>query len=100
MGPDGHPTVAGSLVWQARTEARLTQRQLAEAAQVPQSTIADIERGRRQPSIPLLQRILRAAGMEVRFVLSPVDGHDASLASDPAQDERVGALFRRAKRTG
>lgn len=78
----------------------MTQRQLAEAAKVPQSTIADIECGRRQPSIPLLQRILRAAGMEVRFVLSPVDDHDASLASDPAKDERVGALFRRANSTG
>lgn len=95
-----HPTVAGALVWQARTEAHLTQRQLAEAAQVPQSTVADIERGRRQPSIPLLQRILRAAGMELRFVLAPVDDHDASLARDPAKDERVGALFRRARVTG
>ena len=95
-----HSTVAGSLVWQARTGAQLTQRQLAEAAQVPQSTIADIERGRRQPSIPLLQRILRAAGMELRFVLSPVDDHDASLARDAAKDERVGALFRRSRVTG
>lgn len=75
-------TVAGSLVLQAPTEAQLTQRQLAEAAQVPQSTIADIERGRRPPSIPLLQRILRAAGMELRFVLSPLDDHAASLAPD------------------
>lgn len=94
------PTVAGSTVWQARTEAQLTQRQLAEAARVPQSTIAGIERGRRQPSIPLLQRILRAAGMEVRFVLAPVGDPDASLARDPARDERVGALFRRARITG
>lgn len=95
-----HSTVAAALVWQARTEARLTQRQLAEAAQVPQSTIADIERGRRQPSIPLLQRIVRAAGMELRFVLAPGDDHDASLARDPGKDERVGALFRRARLTG
>jgi len=87
-------TVAGSLVWQARTGARLTQRDLAVACGVPQSTIAAIERGRRQPSIPLLQRILRGAGMEVRLVLEPLDDHDASLVGDENRDRRVAELFR------
>jgi transcriptional regulator with XRE-family HTH domain len=86
-------TAAGSLVWQARTGARLTQRDLGVACGVPQSTIAAIERGRRQPSIPLLQRILRGAGMEVRLVLEPLDDHDASLVGDEDRDRRVAELF-------
>ena len=90
-------TVAGSLVWQARTEANLTQRQLADAAGVPQSTIAAIESGRRQPSIPLLQRLLRAAGRDLRFVLDALDDHDASIIPDPGRDDAVANLFRNAR---
>lgn len=93
-------TAAGSLVWQARTEARLSQRDLAVACGVPQSTIAAIERGRRQPSVPLLQRIVRGAGMEVRLVLAPVSDHDDSLVGDKDRDRRVAELFRSARVVG
>src|SRR5450755_4687449 len=54
--------VAGDLVRQARAEKRLPQRSLATAAGVPQSTIARIESGHMQPSLPLLYRLLAAAG--------------------------------------
>lgn len=36
----------------------MTQRELADVAQVAQSTIARIESGARQPSLPLLARVL------------------------------------------
>lgn len=91
-------TVAGSLVWQARTDAHLTQRELAAAADVPQSTVAAIEGGRRQPSIPLLQRLLRAAGKDLRFVLASLDDdHDASIAPNPQRDHDVARRFRAAQ---
>ncbi len=90
-------TVAGSLVWQARTDAHLTQRELAAAAGVPQSTVAAIEGGRRQPSIPLLQRLLRAAGKDLRFVLAELDDHDASIGPNPQRDHEVARRFRAAQ---
>ena len=92
-------TVAGSLVWQARTDARLTQRELAEVTGIPQSTIAAIERGRRQPSILLLERLVAGAGKQVRFVLAAAD-EEASLSEDRERDRRVAELFRSARKVG
>ena len=40
-------------------------------AGVPQSTIARIEGGHMQPSLPLLHRIVRAAGLKLRTALEP-----------------------------
>jgi len=74
-------TVAAGLVLMAREEAGLSQRELAERAGVAQSEIARIESGRREPSIPTLQRILSGAGVELRFRLAPLDDHDPVLAS-------------------
>lgn len=93
-------TIAGSLIWQARTDARLTQRDLAALTGVPQSTIGAIERGRRQPSLPLLERLVAGAGKEVRFVLATPDDHDATVAPDRSRDQRVANLFRSARRAG
>jgi transcriptional regulator with XRE-family HTH domain len=69
--------VAGDLVRQARAEKQLTQRSLATAAGVPQSTVARIESGHMQPSLPLLYRVLAAAGAQARTVLEPIEGVDA-----------------------
>ncbi len=48
----------------------MSQRDLARAAGVPQSTVATIESGRRQPSVAMLERLLDAAGfhLETRLV--------------------------------
>ena len=58
----------------------MSQRELAELAGVTQSEIAKIESGKREPSIPTLQRILAGAGLELRLRLAPIDNHDAVLA--------------------
>ena len=50
--------VAGELLRRTRAERRLSQRELARLAGVTQSTISDIESGKRQPSLPLLGRIV------------------------------------------
>jgi transcriptional regulator with XRE-family HTH domain len=75
---------AAGLVRLARARAGLTQRQLAERAGVPQSVIARIESGARQPTIPTLERVLAGAGTEVRYRLEPLDDHDDVLAAEQA----------------
>ena len=73
-------TTAGALLVLARQERDISQRELAELAGVAQSEIAKIESGKREPSIPTLQRILAGAGLELRLRLAPIDNHDAVLA--------------------
>lgn len=48
----------------------MSQRDLARAAGVPQSTVANIESNRQQPSVAMLERLLTAAGfrLEPRLV--------------------------------
>ncbi|MCY4026152.1 MAG: helix-turn-helix transcriptional regulator [Acidobacteria bacterium] len=58
-----------SLVREARKRARLTQAALGRRAGVPQSTIARIESGARTPSTDLVERLVRAAGFEIRVRL-------------------------------
>jgi transcriptional regulator with XRE-family HTH domain len=55
-------SMAGRMVRHARRSAGLTQRQLAAKAGIPQETIARIERGRVDPRISTLDRLLEAAG--------------------------------------
>jgi transcriptional regulator with XRE-family HTH domain len=68
----------GKLKWaqvvrQARSDARLTQRALAHLAGVPQPTVAEIESGRREPSLTLVSRLAEAAGfaLKIEFVSLP-----------------------------
>lgn len=75
------PTVAGSLVLQARLRMKLTQRQLAEKAGTAQSTVAAYERGTKDPTMGSLLRLLRAAGFDLRMRLEPHDDHDETLAA-------------------
>jgi len=60
------------------------QRDLAAAAGVPQSTIARIESGARQPSLPALARILAAVDLELRIDLAAYDDHDDILDATEA----------------
>jgi len=96
---------AGNLLRMARAKRGWTQRQLAEAAGVPQSTVGRIESGAMQPTLPLLDRIVVAADFDLRTRLEPYDDHDdildatrASLttrekaAHDKALRERVALL--------
>ena len=53
------------LLRDARSRARLSQRQLAKLAGAPQSTVARIETGALEPRIDTLERLLHAAGREL-----------------------------------
>jgi transcriptional regulator with XRE-family HTH domain len=51
----------------ARREAGLSQRALAAATGVSPSTIARIEKGRMEPTVALLTRLVEACGLELRM---------------------------------
>jgi transcriptional regulator with XRE-family HTH domain len=51
----------------ARRQAGLSQRALAAATGVSPSTIARIEKGRMEPTVALLTRLVAACGLELRM---------------------------------
>lgn len=98
MGPTTAGNVdrlAGNLVRLARAREGLSQRDLARVAHVPQSTISRIESGSRQPSLPVLARILAAVDLELRVALEPYDSHDDFY---DAEASRLTASERSARR--
>jgi transcriptional regulator with XRE-family HTH domain len=67
------------VVREARRRAGLTQAELARRAGVPQSTVGRIESGARVPSTELVERLVRAAGFELRVGLGEADPETDSL---------------------
>ena len=67
------------LIREARKRAGLTQTELAQHAGVPQSTVGRIESGARVPSTDLAERLIRAAGFELRVGLGEPDPDTDSL---------------------
>ena len=75
---------AGRLLRQARTQAGLTQTELAELAATSQSAIAAYEAGDREPTVPVLSRMIQATGGVLELGVVP----DRSLyrLADVARD--------------
>jgi transcriptional regulator with XRE-family HTH domain len=73
---------AWAIIREARQRAGLTQRELAQRARKAQSEIAKIERGRRDPTVTTLERLVRAAGYDLKIQLVPYDDHDERLVAD------------------
>ena len=65
----------------ARSRARLTQSELARRAGLTQSVVSDYERGRREPSLSTLSRLVAASGLDLAVDLV-----------EPAPRRRAGAL--------
>jgi transcriptional regulator with XRE-family HTH domain len=87
--------IAWALLQEARRRAALSQHELARRAGKPQSTIAKIERGRREPSLSTLEELVGAAGFELRIQLVPRDDHDLQLIDamlELTPDERLRQL--------
>ncbi|MGH3676164.1 MAG: helix-turn-helix transcriptional regulator [Mycobacterium sp.] len=99
IGPRSQRSIdawAGNVLRVVRAKAGLTQRQLAEKAGVPYSTIAKIESGNRQPTHPTMAKILAAVDLSVSTQLVPYDDHDDVLwvqeqRRSPAERARIAA---------
>jgi predicted nucleotidyltransferase/DNA-binding XRE family transcriptional regulator len=83
---------SADLLRRARTEARLSQTELAARAGVAQPVISAYESGRREPSLPMLTKLVEATGHRMRIQLLP-DSHDNRLP-----DTRLGRRLRRHRR--
>ena len=70
---------AWAIIREARARAGLSQRALAKRAGKAQSEIAKIERGRRDPTVSTLERLVRAAGFDLKIQFVPHDDHDERL---------------------
>jgi transcriptional regulator with XRE-family HTH domain len=77
---DAAPTLAAGIIRSARQKGGLTQRQLAEEAGISQQVVSAYETGRREPTLPTLLRLVRAAGLDLRFRLEALDPHDEGIA--------------------
>jgi transcriptional regulator with XRE-family HTH domain len=62
--------IVGGNVRRLRTEAKLTQEQLAFAAEIDLTYVGGIERGTRNPSVLVLARIAAALGREPADLLA------------------------------
>ena len=77
---------AANLLKLGRGRAQISQRELAERAGVPQSTVARIELGTMQPTLPMIYRLLIAIDLEPRIRIEPYDDHDDVLDALAARD--------------
>lgn len=60
-----------SVLVQARSQAGLTQKQLAKRMKTTQSTVARLEGGRANPSIRTLEKFAQATGTRLKIVFEP-----------------------------
>jgi transcriptional regulator with XRE-family HTH domain len=67
MSDESFHANAGPALRDARRHAGLTQSQLAELAGTSQSAVAAYESGARQPTLPVLSRMIRATGRVMRL---------------------------------
>lgn len=84
---------ARELLREARRRRKLSQRDLAAAAGVPQSLIAKIESGAQQPSFPTLARLIDAAGFSIKSELSNTVRPSRLVATHRAQLHELGASY-------
>jgi transcriptional regulator with XRE-family HTH domain len=72
--------ISANLIREARLRAGLSQRDLAERIDRPQSSVARWEAGARRPSLETLVEVVRACDLELSFEMFAYDGsHDAFI---------------------
>src|SRR5271155_5912634 len=89
MAVDGKAE-ASAILRQLRRDGGLTQRDLAAKAGVPQSTIAEVEAGQREPSLTLLSRIAESAGQSIAVRLAPLLRNSAVATANTIKDRLYG----------
>ena len=83
-------SVASELVRDLRRGSGWSQRALASKSGVPQPTIAEIEAGRREPSLSLLGRLAEATGQVVTLDLQPLHPRSAVATANRIRDRLSG----------
>lgn len=73
------PSTAAAILQLARLRSGLSQGRLAERAGVSPTMISAYERDLRQPTLPTLLKLLKAAGFDLRMNLVPAEAHDDIL---------------------
>ena len=81
---------ASAILRRLRRDNGLTQRDLAAEAGVPQSTIAEVEAGQREPSLTLLSRIAESAGQSITIRLAPLLRHSGVATANTIKDRLYG----------
>ncbi len=71
--------ISANLIREARLRAGLSQAGLAARAGKRASAIGRWERGEVEPSLETVVQLIRAAGLELAFSLTPADPHDRVL---------------------
>jgi uncharacterized protein len=89
MKKESTDTRAGQLLRRARLRAAASQTEMAARAGVPQSTISAYESGARQPTLPMLSKLLEATGTELLITTGPLPERLAALTGP------TGLLLRR-----
>lgn len=80
----------GALIRDVRARCGLSQRELAERAGTSQSVVGRIEAGLSSPSVGTLERLLDAAGYELRMEISPKPVRDPVVeAYKPGVDQTL-----------
>lgn len=72
--------IASALLLSARRRLGLSQTACADLLGIAQPTLSAYESGRRQPTLPMLLRLLDRAGLDLRMELVEQDRHDLVLA--------------------
>src|SRR5947207_14294106 len=80
-----YTSVAGELIREARRRSGLSQAELARRAGLTRSVLNAYERGRRQPGVDALARVLDSAGLDLRVYPS----------DQRAAEERAGRVLAR-----
>jgi transcriptional regulator with XRE-family HTH domain len=93
-----HGSTAYAICLLARRQAGLSQRALAAATEVSPSTIARIEKGRMEPTVALLTRLVEACGLELRMSVAKPrlparDPSPLSVEDRLRENDRLAALF-------
>lgn len=82
--PDRSTGSAAALLLAVRTDAGLSQRELAGRAHTSGATVAAYELGTKEPRLSTLQRLAEAAGMRLEWRYEPKTGaqHDEALTRE------------------
>jgi ribosome-binding protein aMBF1 (putative translation factor) len=90
--------VTGDLIREARLRAGLTQAELGQKLDSPQSVIARWEAGAVTPSLETVRRIVRACGLDLTFSLAARDDSTVHVITDNLRmspEQRFAALMAR-----